>query len=326
MQRYFCLSVMVAMVFAITASAVSAGITLDMVTVGNAGNANDTTGYGGVGYTYQIGKYEVTTSQYTAFLNAVARTDTYGLYSTQMWNNSVGCKIFRSGVSGNYSYSVAPDRANRPVNYVSWGDSARFANWLHNGQGSGNTEDGAYTFNGATTREHLMSVSRNANAQFWIPSENEWYKAAYHKNDGLTGNYWAWPTGTDNIPSNRLFDIDPGNNANFVGPYYTIGSPYYMTEVGDFDNSESPYGAFDQGGNVAEWNDTAVSNERRGSRGGSWDFNEGSLRSTFNGVSSFPEEESAAYGFRVASVPEPGSFTLMLCGASGVLYWWRRRK
>ena len=38
---------------------------------------------GSVGYNYNIGKYEVTAGQYTEFLNAVARTDTYGLYNTQ---------------------------------------------------------------------------------------------------------------------------------------------------------------------------------------------------------------------------------------------------
>ena len=54
-------------------------ITYDLVAVGNAGNANDTTGFGAVAYPYQIGKYHVTISQYAAFLNAVAATDTYSL-------------------------------------------------------------------------------------------------------------------------------------------------------------------------------------------------------------------------------------------------------
>jgi hypothetical protein len=53
-----------------------AQVTIDWVTVGNANNANDTTGYGAVNYDYQIGKYDVTIGQYTAFLNAVAATDT----------------------------------------------------------------------------------------------------------------------------------------------------------------------------------------------------------------------------------------------------------
>ena len=119
--------------------------TMDMplMTVGNPGNAGEWAGesYGGYGpdricgavdYTYNVGKFEVTAGQYTEFLNAVAATDTYGLYSTSMWSGSYGCKIGRTGSAGSYNYSVAAAWADRPVNYVSWGDSARFANWLTN--------------------------------------------------------------------------------------------------------------------------------------------------------------------------------------------------
>ena len=75
---------------------------VETVTVGNAGNANDTlgNGYGGVDYAYNIGKYEVTAGQYTEFLNAVAATDTYGLYDEDMWSSYLGCKIERTGSSG----------------------------------------------------------------------------------------------------------------------------------------------------------------------------------------------------------------------------------
>jgi hypothetical protein len=119
-------------------------VVIDWVTVGNAGNAADSTGYGGVSDEYQISTYEVTAGQYTEFLNAVAATDTYGLYNASMWSDTQGCKIQRSGSSSSYSYSVAADRADRPVNYVGWYDTLRFSNWLHNGQGAGDTEDGAY--------------------------------------------------------------------------------------------------------------------------------------------------------------------------------------
>ncbi len=67
--------------FAVVAQAT---VTVDMVPVGNAGNEADDTGFGAVAYDYQIGKYEVTVSQYTAFLNAVAKTDQYGLYTIDM--------------------------------------------------------------------------------------------------------------------------------------------------------------------------------------------------------------------------------------------------
>jgi hypothetical protein len=96
-------------------------ITIDTVPVGDMGNANDpATGnlYGGVGYGYSVGKYEVTVGQYTAFLNAVAATDTYGLYNTSMATDLNIAGISRTGVSGSYSYSEIGS-ANHPVTYVS---------------------------------------------------------------------------------------------------------------------------------------------------------------------------------------------------------------
>ena len=318
-------------------------VTIDLVPVGNPGNAGELSGagaggygpdaiVGGVDYLYWIGKYEVTTGQYTEFLNAVADTDTYGLYSTEMWSNDRGCKIQRNGSSGSYSYSVAGDRANRPVDFVSWGDAARFANWLHNGQPSGvqdnsTTEDGAYSLNGATSDSALMAITRESDARYFIPTEKEWYKAAYHKNDGVTGNYFDYPTASDLVPSNDLLTPDGGNNANFNDGGYTIGSPYYSTAVGEFENSASPYGTFDQGGNSEEWNETEISaGSSRGLRGGHWyggsSYN---LRASVR-YNVYPTYENCYIGFRVASVPEPGSITLLLCGAVAAWIWWRRRK
>ena len=139
-------SILVVVVLLAT-TGISQAVVMDWVTVGNAGNAADSTGYGSVGYEYKISKYEVTAGQYTEFLNAVADTDTYGLYDTLMWADGYGCKIERSGSAGSYTYSVASDWADRPVNLVSWYDCLRFANWLHNGQPTGSqdavtTEDG----------------------------------------------------------------------------------------------------------------------------------------------------------------------------------------
>jgi formylglycine-generating enzyme required for sulfatase activity len=136
-----------------------------------------------VGYEYGIGKYEVTAGQYTEFLNAVATEDTYGLYNMLMDYDAnpgaFGPNIKRMGASGGYSYSVAADWAKRPVNHVSFWDSARFANWLHNGQptgpqGSGTTEDGAYDLNGYTGSDEA-SITRQPGAKFFLPSEDEWY-------------------------------------------------------------------------------------------------------------------------------------------------------
>jgi formylglycine-generating enzyme required for sulfatase activity len=288
-------------------------VVIETVTVGNPGNVGDDMGqglvFGAVGYVYSIARYEVTAAQYTAFLNAVAASDDYGLYNPKMdpdafptWN---GCNIKRHGAPGSYTYSVAQDWANRPVNFVSWGDAARFSNWLHNGQPSGTTdltttEDGSYFLNGMASDEELEPVVRKPGATWVIPTENEWYKAAYHRNDGPTGNYWNFPTRAMNGVSNDLIDPDPGNNATFQASGYTIGAPYFRTDVGAHENSVSAYGTFDQEGNVMEFNETVPEWQIRGIRGNSW-------FSGFGGKWSRPldmhsGDEFRDLGFRVASL------------------------
>jgi formylglycine-generating enzyme len=337
----------------------SAVVTIDTVPVGNPGNAADTavmfdgtTGYGGVGYAYDIGKYEVTVGQYTAFLNAVAATDAYVLYNTAMGTQLNMTGISRSGVSGSYSYSVIGS-ANNPITVVSWGDAARFCNWLHNGQPTGlqnvsTTEDGAYPLNGATSIAALDAISRKAGAKWFIPSENEWYKAAYHKNDGLTGNYWDYPTRTNSPPISvqppGSGAPTPSNTANvwendFVSNGYNDGyavtgstsvsnSQNYLTDVGAYTASTSPYGTFDQGGNVWEWNEAVSSGSQRGIRGGS--FVAGLMPLFPVSLNSrdreyfIPTFEVGDIGFRVASIPEPSTAVLavLACG----LMWWERKR
>jgi len=287
-------------------------VVIDTVPVGNPGNPDDThgDGYGGVAYTYNIGKFEVTAGQYTGFLNAVAAADTYGLYNTGMWSTGGGCKIERTGLSGSYSYSVSPDRADRPVNCVSWGDAARFANWLQNGQPTGaqdlaTTEDGSYLLEGATSNAELLAVVREPDATWVIASEDEWYKAAYHYNDGVTGNYWDYPTESDTWPTSETppgTDMTNGS-ANYYDGGYAIGGPYYRTEVGAYDAkpSDSPYGTFDQGGNVSEWNE-AVIGSYRGVRGRSFSSYFYSLRAADRYYSN-PSGEGFNAGFRLAEVP-----------------------
>ena len=317
-------------------------VDIQTVPVGNAGNAGEWSGesYGGYGpdricgavnYTYSIGKYEVTAGQYTEFLNAVAKTDTYGLYSPNMWNGEYACKIQRNGSPGSYTYSVAAEWANRPVNYVGWGDTTRFTNWMHNGQPTGpqslaTTENGSYFLNGAITSEALMAVTREGDATWVIPSEDEWYKAAYHKNDGVTGNYFDYPTSSDNVPSNDLINPDPGNNATFYidDNDYTVGSPYYRTGVGAHENSDSPYGTFDQGGNVWEWNEAVViyGSPQRGLRGGF--FNDIGINLRASGRMYYsPTNKDYPVGFRVAMVPEPATLLFLALGALAVV---RRRR
>lgn len=310
-------------------TAASVAVTIDTVPVSDPGNAPDTRydtpGYGAVAYEYNIGAYEVTAGQYCEFLNAVAGTDTHHLYSTEMWSSQWGCKIGRTGESNDYHYNVATDYANRPVNYVSFWDACRFANWLHNGQPTGlqdlsTTESGAYLLNGVTDPTNT-SISRETDWTWAVTSEDEWYKAAYYKGGSTNAGYFDYPTSNDTVPSNDLVEpTDPGNNATFYDNGLTIGSPYYRTEVGAHENSESPYGTFDQGGNVQEWNEAIMSSpECRGLRGGSYTSVDLLLRASGRGYELPPAAEDSVTGFRVSEIPEPGSLAFLALGAIRML-------
>jgi formylglycine-generating enzyme required for sulfatase activity len=289
---------------------------LQFVSVGDPGNAADpATGnlYGAVSYSYDIGKFDVTAAQYTAFLNAVATAnDPYGLYNPNMDTaaSQYGCNIKRTLAGSVYSYSVATEWANRPVNYVSWGDATRFCNWLQNSQKVGiegltTTEDGAYFLNGKTSDADLLGVTRKTGAAYFLPTEDEWYKAAYYDPNKPGGaGYWSYPTKSNTPPSNVLSATNT-NSANYnINGNYTLNSPYYRTDVGAFANSPSAYGTFDQGGNVNQWNETKVTigpNSYRGLRGGAYNSTEASLASSGRNFTS-PTGESPLYGFRVASL------------------------
>jgi formylglycine-generating enzyme len=315
----------------VSTAGIAHAVTIDVVLVGNINNAADTqvmydgtTGYGSVAYNYTIGKYEVTAGQYCEFLNAKAKTDNYGLYNVNMWSYPYGCKIEQTGSSGSYVYSVAADYADRPVNYVSFWDAARFTNWLHNGQGNGDTETGAYTL--TTSGIAANSVVKNAGAQWWIPSQNEWYKAAFY--DPNKGGYWLYPTGANSLPGRDMTDVS-GNNANYYdhndSPFPIDSGTYYTTVKGEFQNSGSPYGTFDQGGNVYEMNDTIINSEYRVMRGGAFnDFS--SCMYVCHRYGHNPLFEISNVGFRVASVPEPSTLALLLTASLAGLLWRRRQK
>jgi sulfatase modifying factor 1 len=301
-------------------------VVIPTVPVGSPGNTPDSTGFGAVGYAYQIGTYEVTAGQYTEFLNAVAATDTFSLYNPTMASDAQGCKILRSGVAGSFSYSVAPDYANRPVNYVSWGDAARFANWMHNGQpagpqGAGTTETGSYALNGVTDAL-LSTVSRGAGASWAIPTEDEWYKSAHFNH--ASGNYYLYATSSNTLPGKDL--ADPlGNNANYgPNPAVPIDNPYWLTVGGEFQNSASPSGTFDQNGNVAEWTEAKpVTGNQRYVRGGTWIGGTSFLSSATRTAVAAGGNSQDSNGFRLVLVPAPPAAALFTMGLLAAI---RRRR
>jgi formylglycine-generating enzyme len=326
--------------FGISASA-SASVVIDWVTIGNPGNLaqslNNRThiirttgdGSGSVSYVYTMARNETSIADYTKFLNAVAATDTYGLYDIRMASNLNIAGISRSGSSGSFSYSVVGS-GDRPITYVSWFDAARFANWLHHGQptgllGVGLIEDGAYLLSGATSG---TAPQKNADAKVWIPTNNEWFKAAYYDPAHINGagGYWLHANRSSSTQSN---DFSVAGAANFrVGDFATtpgnntlLTNQNYLTAAGAYgQDSQSYYGINDMAGNVYEWNDlTGTASASRGYRGGAWDItNSASLDSASQ---AFNNTNFAAsnLGFRLAAVPEPSTMFLTLCFGSAVV-------
>lgn len=306
--------------------------TIEWVTVGDPGNASNS-GYGTVNETFQIMKFEFTNQQYTDFLNSVAQSDPYGLYNTNMYtepgHNRGG--ITRSGESGSYIYTVNPsDMGNKPVNWVSWWDAARVANWLMNGAtSSSSTETGAYTLGGATSGS---APAVNPGATFFIPTEAQWYKAAYYKGGSTNAGYWQYATQSNDQPGQVTADGQGNGSAGSIGNYANYNNQAdwnsqngNVTSVGT-NGGPSAYGAFDMSGNIYEWNDgTGGVGKTPGIRGGGWSTNHNDL-SLGNAAVPQTSNENNLNGFRLATVPEPSTYAMALAGmAGGGFAMWRRR-
>jgi formylglycine-generating enzyme len=283
--------------------------TIDFVTVGNTGNAADTTGYGAVPYEYRIGTYEISQDAIT-----------------------------KATASGMANVTAGPWTGNQPAATISWYEAAAFVNWLNTSTG----KQAAYnlTFSGSWSMSLWSSADawqlggenlyRNKDAHYFLPSENEWYKAAYYNPAG--SDYFLYPTASSSAPTAVASGTDAGtavyNNAASV--------PATVDSAGGL----SSYETMGQGGNAYEWNESGFdgtnnsSSEDRVVRGGDWvaippagnsyyslptlsSAHRSALRATF---------EDHHIGFRVASVPEPSTYALLVMTAAGALWWARRRR
>jgi hypothetical protein len=170
---------------------------IELSSVLDINNSNHISGFGAVSYLFKIGQFLVTNTQYVEFLNHIAKIDTYGLYNPSM-NIEDNGGIIRYGLSGSYIYVCKPDKDNKPVNYISWHNCARYCNWLHNGcptglQSSQTTETGSYSLNGANSG----IFTRSLDAMYYLPNENEWVKAAYYNGIG----YYNYATQSNTAPT-----------------------------------------------------------------------------------------------------------------------------
>ena len=276
--------------------------TMEFVDIGNPGNAADTTGspnpVGSVAYSYKIGKYEVSRDM----IDKANAAGSLGIGYSSYWSN----------------------RANQPATDITWYEAAKYVNWLNTS--TGNTA--AYKFS-ADGNFQLWSAGdagydannlfRNSLAKYWLPSRDEWYKAAYGNLNGTWNNY---ATGRDTPPT----AVASGTAENTaVYRYLHVAD---ITSAGGL----SPYGTMAQGGNVSEWVETAydgindTAGEVREYRGGSAyrDYISDYLSSSER-VGDQPGRELYYFGFRVASVPEPSALSLLAVGLGGLALI-RRRK
>ena len=287
---------------------------IEWVTVGDPGNTADTApaGFGAVATSFRIMKFEFTNQQYTDFLNSVdsSGTNPYAVYNTSMGSNARG-GITNTGSTNGSRYAVKTDMGDKPVNYVNWFDAARVANWLMNGAtSSSSTETGAYTLVGGQISGNAPAV--NSGATFYVPTEDQWYKAAYYKGGGTSAGYWDYATQSDTAPTAVTAGStgigsagSTGNFANYNSNAYWNSENGNVTTVGT-NGGPSFYGAFDMSGNVYEWNDlTGASGSSRGLRGGGWGIPAFDLSSS-GSYSTGPSGEIDYIGFRLAS-PVSGS-------------------
>jgi hypothetical protein len=265
---------------------------IEFVTIGNPGNPPDANPNpaGAVPYEYRIGKYEI---------------------SEQMID-----KANALGALGITKDARGPDK---PATGVSWYEAARFVNWLNTSTGS----TPAYKFDGAGNFQlwtpsdpghDPANLYRNRFSRYFLPSLNEWHKAAYY--DPRADVYYDYPTGSDNIPDGIDFVGDPTFDAVFFDGAVNAG-PNDMMNVGVL----SRYGTAGQGGNVEEWEETAfdrindIAGKHRSDNGGTWQTAAVVLSAAHTGIGVAPIFEGAFLGFRVASViPEPTGIVLLTIG------------
>jgi formylglycine-generating enzyme required for sulfatase activity len=206
---------------------------------------------------------------------------------------------------------------------------------------TGDTENGFYTFADTSTLvDQGVHGSDQQNGMNWvaIPSQDEWYKAAFHKNDGATADYYLYPTSSNSVPTVATATptgviANPGPNVanyNFGANWDGTVNLGHVTSVGSAGpESASPYGTFDQGGNVMEWIDEPAG-ANRVMRGGSLWLGENTLRSTYSSFYN-PLVGGSSLGFRLSSlgpitpVPLPAAAWLFGAGLVGLAGMARRR-
>jgi len=210
--------------------------------------------YGAVDYEFQMATTEVTVGQWFEFVQAYLPIDQAngngtvndGLTGSGINIRGIGVVEIREGYS--------PNRAAD----MSWEYAARYVNWLHNGKvneewafETGVYDTSTFTYNADGSGNH--QATRSEGATYWIPSRDEWTKAAYYDpnryGEGQEG-YWLYPNQSNTRSINNLLPED-GGEANVTRTDFDN----WPLDVAQFDTT-SYFGLFDLDGGVGEFTDT----------------------------------------------------------------------
>jgi formylglycine-generating enzyme required for sulfatase activity len=274
---------------------------IDFVQISNTNNAANTNGYGAVPYEYRMGVYEISQANIT-----------------------------KATASGLANVTAGAWTGDQPAANITWYEAAAFVNWMNTSKGL----QAAYnlSWSGSAWSMSLWSSTdawtlggtnlfRHKEAYYFLPSENEWYKAAYYNPAGT--NYSLYPTASSTAPT----AVASGTDANTAVYNSVASSPAAVTNAGGL----SFYGTMGQGGNVAEFTESAFDGnnssptESRAFRGGRYNAIASDMANTSRGQIA-PNLQINTYGFHVASIPEPSTYALLLMAGAGALYALKRRK
>lgn len=246
-------------------------------TIGSTGNQADTTGTpnpaGSVDYIYRMGTFEI---------------------SEDMIN--------KANDAGGLGITHDNRGPNKPATGITWFEAARFVNWLNDEKGA----SPAYKFNGSTFElwqsgdagYDATNPFRNSDALYFLPSMDEWYKAAYF--DPSTGGYFDFTTGSDTPPTTV-----PSGTAPDTAVFSGQPGPADIMDAGGL----SALGIMAMGGNAWEWEESEVDllndsvSAARGIRGGDWQFSLVTSLKSDSRNGNVPTLEDGGVGFRVASLP-----------------------
>ena len=254
-------------------------------------------GVGRVDYEFEMCRFALTNAEWCEFLNSVAvNSDPFGLYNPDMATGV--CGGIEKSDSG---FAVKPGWERRPVVYIGYYDVMRYCNWLHYGKPNGDCVLGVTEGTrreGAYDTRRKCSYHRNRGAKYFIPTDDEWSKAAYFDptRHGVC-KYWDYPCRTSDVPQN---DPTAPHACNYLKDGTMLGEkgPFYLAEVDAYPTSDTYFGCRQMAGNVWEWVEPVRKGKMnlRGSSFGYTEFGMGIWNRDEAGI----EDELYVFGVRIA--------------------------